>query len=194
MEIGLYGNTLPITRDAGVADHHWHVIEPRLRSLQGLDARLQQPAILALRETFHLIRQVTVFVMTQFGPHRMTRSFVDTAQGHFYWHVSDLTDAGYSSPQRIMSYLLHDAQHVRQRLTGDIAKDLDSLVRREVDATDVQLTFARIASAADPLFIAFLEGYRNDREAIEKRLKTGVGFFESMFFGKPRYEEHLVIF
>ena len=63
-----------------------------------------------------------------------------------------------------------------------------------MDATDVQLVFARIASAADHTFLIFLESYRNDSEAIKRRLATGVGRFESMLLGKPRYEEHLAIF
>lgn len=194
MEIALYGNVLAVTRQDGVAGGEWQVIESRLEALDGLDQRLQQPAILALRATFVLIRRITVFRAVQFGTHLMTRSFVDTAEGHFYWHVSDLTDPGYSTPERVMSYLLHDAHHVRQHLDGDIDKHLDHLVRREVDATDVQLVFARIASAADHGFLDFLKNYRNDRAAIERRLETGVGRFESMLFGKPRFEEHLAIF
>ena len=194
MEIALYDNVLPVARHDDVDGSAWQVIEPRLEALDGLDDRLQQPGILALRPTFALIRRITVFRVVQFGAHRMTRSFVDTAQGHFYWHASDLADPGYSTPERVMSYLLHDAHHVRQRLDGDTDKQLDELVRREVDATDVQLGFARLACAADDMFLAFLVGYRNDPDAIKRRLATGVGKFESMFFGKPRFEDHLVIF
>ena len=194
MQIELYGNDLPVARDGGVADGDWQIIEPRLVALGGIDQRLQQPAILALRPTFALIRRISVFRSVQFGRFLMTRSFVDTAEGHFYWHVSDLIDPGYSTPQRVLSYLLHDAHHVRQRLEGDTGQHIDQQVQREVDATDVQLVFARIASAADSKFLEFLEGYRNDPDKIKGRLATGVGFFESMFFGKRRFEDHLTIF
>lgn len=194
MEIGLYDNSLPVTRHIDVTQPHWDIIEPRLAALDGLDDRLQQPEILALRPTFALIRQITVFVAVQFGVHRMTRSFVDTAEGHFFWHVSDLTAPGYSTPERVLSYLLHDAHHVRQRLNGDTDKQLDSLVRREVDATTVQHDFALVACAGDPGFIQFLDDFRRDPEAIKRRLSTGVGMLASILFGRPRYEEHLTIF
>jgi hypothetical protein len=177
-----------------VTQPHWDIIEPRLAALDGLDDRLQQPQILALRPTFALIRQITVFVAVQFRSHRMTRSFVDTTEGHFFWHVSDLTNAGYSTPERVLSYLLHDAHHVRQRLNGDTDTQLNSLVRREVDATSVQLDFARVACVADPPFLRFLDDYRNDPEAIKRRLSTGVGILASILFGRPRHEEHLTIF
>lgn len=194
MQLQLYDQPVPVTRAADVSDPQWTVIEPRLDSLNGLDGQLHQPAILALRDTFHLIRRGTVFVATQFRGLRMTRSFVDTSEGHFYWHATDLAADGYSSAERVMSYLLHDAHHCRQFMNGDKAQDLDSLVRREVDATDVQLIFARTASAADRGFITFLENYRDDPDAIKARLKTGVGFVESMLFAKPRYQSHLAIF
>ena len=194
MEIGLYDSMVAVSRADTVADAEWQVIEPKLAALNGLDQRLQQPGILALRPTFALIRRITVFRAVRFGSLLMTRSFVDTAEGQFYWHVSDLGSSGYSTPERVLSYLLHDAHHVRQRLDGDTDKRLEQLVRREVDATDVQLGFARLACAADDAFRAFLEGYRNDPDAIKRRLATGVGQFESMFFGKPRFEDHLMIF
>lgn len=127
MEIAIYGNDMPIARADGVADSEWQVIGPRLAALGGLDQSLHQPDILALRATFALIRRITVFREVRFGALRMTRSFVDTAEGHFFWHVSDLADAGYSTPERVMSYLLHDAHHVRQRLDGDTDKHLDQL-------------------------------------------------------------------
>ena len=193
MEIALYETVLTVTRNEDVRDAEWGIIEPRLTALDGIDISLQQPQILALRPTFALVGQISVFRAVQFGVHRMTRSFVDTANGHFFWHVSDLTDPGYATPERVLSYLLHDAHHVRQRLDGDTDKKLDSLVRREVDATSVQLDFARIACAADPDFIDFLDDYRNDRDAIERRLSTGVGVLGALF-GKPRFQEHLAIF
>ena len=40
----------------------------------------------------------------------------------------------------------------------------------------------------------FIAGLHLTADAIKRRLATGVGKFESMFFGKPRFEDHLVIF
>jgi hypothetical protein len=192
MELELFDQAVSVERRDDVADPDWAVISPRLESMATLDDALPAEIGSSMRDTFHLIETIVVFERIRFKNLLMSRSFMDIANRAFHWHVSDLGSIGYSSGARVLSYFLHDAHHVAQWLANDRAPQLAELVRREVDATDVQIRFAT-AAQADSTFIKFLTDYRNDPKAIERRLRTGVGILESIFSSRPRFESHLPI-
>lgn len=190
MNIQLLDKSIPVDRRDDVAANEWDLIGRRLATFPG---SVNAAAALDQRQRDIMLQTdgIVVFRSVRFKRLTMTRSFMDLDHALFHWHVHDLTAPGYNSPERVATFYFHDAFHVQQFRRNDRAQDLDSMVRREVEATNAQVAFGETVGADDGL-LDDLRDYAASPDRIKARLKSGTGFF-AWLMGRPRYAEHFEV-